>query len=352
MSDRSFSADEVLGIVEHYPFFQGQLDELSIIPQRLVNQNARFRIGSRQWVIKRYDANALPANLALSHQLQLKLASANFPIAPLEVTKTGDSLIKSGSHAYSVHQWVQGIHHNPIETGCKISSKQIEQIAVMLGRFHALVTQQCEHHLEPDFSRARQLFASPLASANALFITNRLGISPYSLMKWKPKKSSLDRWILATLPKFKHLSKQLANIAPDDFPSLQDIILTHNDINWLNLIFDEQDQLLAIIDFDNLQLAPRQAEIGFAALVVTGSDRTRLMAFLEHYQAASGLTTDLAAIRLCMLVRCARSFLWSIQAYRGNMIEDIKMLEAWMRYLSAQLDNFSADPDFMDVLKA
>ncbi|MCP5018250.1 MAG: phosphotransferase [Ketobacter sp.] len=351
MTSSAFNTNEIQDVLQHFEFYQGTLDELSVVPQRLTNQNARFRIGDKQWVIKRYDADNAPKNLALSHELQKHLASEGFPAAKLELTKNGESLVRRGQHLYSVHQWIRGRHHNHIETGETISEKLICEVAANLGRFHCIASKHYESRIESDLANAKALLQSPLENANAICAKNRLGIRGDSLLKWKLFKSPMDRWLLTTFPKFQRLAEQLARIPLAQGSALQEVVLTHNDINWLNLIFDDHESLIAIIDFDNIQFAPRQAEIGSAALVVAGGNTSHRSLFLEHYERSSGLSVDPEAVRISMLVRSARSFLWSMQAYRSKAVNDIDMLSTWMHFLDSTLDQFISDPDFRHLLQ-
>lgn len=346
MTEPTLSKDEVLEVLQHFDFFGGQLDELSIVPRRLTNQNARFRIEDREWVIKRYNANNPPKNLLLSHELQKCMIQHGLPVARLELTRSGESFVTLHQYIYTIHQWIRGVHHNPIESGHAISAKLVNEIAVNLGRFHSLVSTHCEHRVEPELESAKSLLRTLRDNANDMHARSRLGVRRDTLWKWKPFKSRLDCWILESLPKFQTMAERLSTLSLESMPSLQDVILAHNDINWLNLIFDQDENLIAIIDFDNIQFAPRQFEIGSAALVVSGGNGDFLNLFLKTYQEASGLSVDPDAVRISMLIRCARSYLWSVQAYRNNAIHDVSMLEAWMRFLDNSLDLFVSDPKF------
>lgn len=341
---------EVIEVLNEFDFFHGEVDSLNTIPQRLINQNARFLIDGREWVIKRYDANNAPRNLRLSHEVQSILHDHGTPVAKLEISKSGDSLITKGPFIYSIHQWMHGTHYNFIETGKPATDELIKEVASHLGNLHLTVAKSHPQQTDYNYDYARNFFRSAANTADELTKPNRFGIPNDLRFKWHPNKSKLDRWIMATLPKFQTLAHDLVCFQLDHLRSLQEVILTHNDINWLNLIFDQNNKLVAIIDFDNIQPAPRQTEIGAAALVIAGSSKEKIAIFMNQYQLSSGLSVDTSAVYLSMLARCARSFLWSVQAYRKKAIKDVPMLEAWMKYLDHCLNQFLNDSDFQQLI--
>ena len=72
-------------VLQHYAFFQGEVESFKVIPVRLQNQNAKVRVAGVDYVLKCYESARLPKNIALSHELQHKLYAAGFPVAKLEL---------------------------------------------------------------------------------------------------------------------------------------------------------------------------------------------------------------------------------------------------------------------------
>lgn len=319
-------------VLSHYDFFDGKLDHFAPIPQRLVNQNAKFSAGGVDYVVKRYDKAGLPSCLELSHKVQIHLQGLQFPVAKLEVCRDGNSLVEEGGGVFSIQRWVDGQHLEYLEPDAATPDNLIEEIARRLGQYHSIV--QHEFSAPSDLrQQTGQLIQETRTSIRSLtkFKINRL--SPYLKLKMRWKKTAFERDLLQLYP----LALSLVDSLPDpdnfDVQGFGDVVIAHNDINWQNFIFDSNGKLVALIDFDNMQYAYREIEVGFAALVVVGANPEKLNSFVSIYAECAECPLDLQAVHLAMKIRCIRSFRWALQSYVNDRIEDVELLEGWIRHL-------------------
>ena len=306
-------------VLQHYAFFQGEVESFKVIPVRLQNQNAKVRVAGVDYVLKCYESARLPKNIALSHELQHKLCAAGFPVAKLELLKNGESLWGEGDYAYSVHQWVNGQHYEFLTPDSAVPELLVDEVATCLAHLHALVVQELPYSGVVTSSRMVQdeLGQSTLAKSRHLW---RLRL------RWS--KSALERRALVAWP----VMAKLADRIVYDNEDFGEILLAHNDINWQNVVFDASGKLKALIDFDNIRYVPRALEVGYAALVLVGADEAKLSRFVATYTEQSGQKVDINAVRLAMRIRCLRSFGWAFQAILNRRIGDEKVLLTWVTY--------------------
>lgn len=341
MSRQSGIDDSTLrAVLSHYDFYNGTIDGLTAIPQRLTNLNARFRIGDKQWVIKRYTDSQTPEKLALSHQVQTLLAAQQFPVAHLEQTGNGKTLVALDHDFYSIHEWISGTHIDGValQLGGKAPDEAlVREIAHALGRFHRLMR---EHFAETTHGTSQSLiekpFHQPASLANRIREKRQAGLRRL-WRKVKPNKSAFERWLDGMDPLLAQ-ADEIALMSSESFRSPRDLIVAHNDLNWENLIFDDAQHLKAIIDFDNVVITHRMLEVGAACIIFTGTHAQLRQAFLETYQHSSGLDIDMYALQTGMKIKCLRSLLWSAWSYQNNNIVDEAMLLEWCTYLSNCLE--------------
>lgn len=340
-----FDAALLHTILANYAFYPGKLDAFEEIPQRLTNLNARFRIGDRQWVIKRYTERNAPQRLALSHEVQRYLAEQHFPVAALEITRNGTTLVQHGDDYYSVHAWVSGRHVNGLRLHQQKQAPEdaiVQEIARTLGHYHRLMTGR----FLPEEDAARTEAASkalrqPAAIAERIRQKKRQQPLWNLKQKFRFNKSPLEQWLQSSLEGFLQQAEQLAVNRQIEPAAMDDLIVAHNDINWENLIFDDAGTLRAIIDFDNVAILPRQFEVGAACIVVAGPRRAQRQLFLEAYEQASGLTVTPAALQAGMQIKCLRSLLWSAWSNMHGNVADNELLADWCYYLADCLADIS-----------
>lgn len=343
---RSNAIDSVTlqDVLSHYDFYQGTIDELITIPQRLTNLNARFRIADRQWVIKRYTDSNTQERLALSHQVQRLLDACHFPVARLEQTREGATLVQRGEDFYSVHTWVSGVHIDGVALYLKGSAPDvaiIEEIAHSLGNYHRYMREHfagaAQHAADGTLEK---IIRQP--AGLALRIRQKRQREPLRELwrKCKPNKNDFERWLKNAAPLLAQ-ADALALIKPQHFQAPDDLIVAHNDLNWENLIFDERQRLKAVIDFDNVVVTHRMFEVGAACVVFAGSDTALRQRFLDAYCTSAGMDLDMNALEVGMKIKCLKSVLWSVWAYLNGNIVDHAMLADWCTFLTRCLEDIN-----------
>lgn len=344
-----FDESTLKAILSHYDFYSGKIDQFEVVPQRLTNLNARFRIDEKQRVIKRYNDRNTPQRLALSHQVQQFLTAHQFPVARLEQTHSSATLVEHGEHYYSVHEWVSGQHIDGINLhaqGKPPADDIIREVAKGLGHYHRLMQGQFLAQERMDHDTVSAALRQP---ANiAVRIGQKRRREPLRTLQQKLRlhKTPLEKWLQNALDPLMRQAEQLANIDPASSPAMHELIVAHNDINWENLIFDDAARLRAIIDFDNAAILPRLFEVGAAAIVIAGTHRRQRELFLDAYRQASGLDTEPSALATGMKIKCLRSMLWSALSYMQGTVADSEMLAEWCFYLDACLQDINATPPF------
>ncbi|WP_459918234.1 phosphotransferase [Desulfocicer niacini] len=326
-------------VLAQYPFFKGFLDSFSLIPQKLKNNNAVFQIGERKWVIKQYDPEEINERFQLSHQFQKQIFDFGFPIPKLEVARCGDSLVREGNFFYSVHQWVSGFSLLPFMQNISVHEETILDVAQATGNLHRLSGQLFGHIKKDALSISTGfLFKKARLNTDTLFSRNGWRISFFNQLRLKFRKNEFDRWILSRLNRLSIIASKIESLTPSYDCYFHRMIPIHNDIGWDNLIFDKENRLLAMIDFDNLIVGPQVYELGGAAIVICGPDEAAIEKFIEVYSKISGLVFNHDAIMIAMAIKCLGSILFSLQFYANTPDHLSRYLIKWCLYLEMCLE--------------
>lgn len=331
-------------LLAHYPQL-APVESAWPLPRRVRNENYRVRAGGRDWVVKRYTSPRAPQLLELPHAIERQLAATAFPVARIERTATGGTLVHHDAAHYSVHEWVSGDQFSIDQRTWLLARRPqlADDLAARLAQLHA-VTLGLRDHRAADVAA---LLDQPRRTAARLRRFRLPRPSLLRALRMTPRKTSFDQWILTTVPEIEARARQLADGALRGGRltaalSTAEPVVLHNDVNWENLVFDEEPRLRALLDFDNAILGPRALEVGAAAVVLVGTDEGQLGRFLDAYQRAAGVQTDRELVELAMVLKCVRSILWSIHTYLSHDRSrddspDAALLESWCRHLHASL---------------
>ncbi len=332
MELNSFLLKELL---QNYPFYQGGINEFYRIPQKLYNKNYYFKILHKAWVIKQYDKNAVNSRLYLSHKVQRQLHELGFPVAKLEITKNNKTIVEIKGAFFSIHRWVEGIQFSPVvESQNMISESIISEIATILAKFHELTPNvTLDPVSETDMISTDFLLQKTYRQCQHLQQGKGLRFSRINRLKFKVRKNDFDHWILERFPRFFNVSSRLNGFSGENIINMGDMIFTHNDINWQNIIFNKVDKLSALIDFDNSIVGPQLYEVGAAAIVIGGPNKVNISLFLSTYFESSDSGYNEQAVKLSMIIKCLSSILYSIHMYIDKIVIDHSLLENWCCYL-------------------
>lgn len=311
-------------------------------------RSVRVQATDGEWVLKRHPPDGLK-RLQEAHGLELALQRDGFPVAPLRRAEHGGTLVRTDTAVWSMHAWVSGRHLSIAErdTASALAPKLPAHLGAMVGALHRVSGGQDK--VEPaniarsseagdvDVDDPDRLLRAPLHAVRRLRRPRIRppGLPPVQALRLRTEKTDFDRWILRTLPEVVQHARRLSR---HSFSGVgpQDVGLIHHDLNWENIVLDEDLRLRALLDFDNATRAPWMIEVGSAAVVLAGTDPVRLERFLSAYQAESGIEVEARLVRVAMELKCVQSILNSLVIYLAGDT-DITLREPWCRHLLASL---------------
>lgn len=260
------------------------------------------------WVLKGYPAGPAVERVATAHLLERRLAEDGFPVAPLYPSDTGATLVEDDGMHYALHGWVDGRQEQIAGRDQLVAEHPhlVGELACVIGRLHRVSAQQGGGEIaDPD-----RLLGLPQLTARAIRRPGRRLLSRWQALRLRRHPSEFDRWIIRVLPELTAYADRLAGRSIAHIAGGGGLI--HNDLNWENIVFDEQLRVSALLDFDAATCAPWVMEVGAAAVVLVGTDPDRVADFVATYEEAAGIVVDRGAVRLAMETKCLRSILTSI----------------------------------------
>lgn len=323
-------------LFENYSYFNGSIVKFQHIGSQLYGECLKVDLPGNSFIVKKYESGFDKNRLLFTHEVQRDLLKVGFPLPKIETTKDNTTIVQVNGVAFVVQQWMDGECYSQIELN-RHNDYIVDNIGMLIGKLHRFVSER-QYEIENDFCiHIDSILAKPSALIGSLLAANRFGISGILKLKLKVWKNSYDRWIITNHKKWvKALS--ILNKINIEKSYFDHIIPIHNDINWENILFDKDNKIKAVIDFDNMHYAPRAYEVGAAAIVIAGADRDRLKRFLNNYSTASGFVDQKNTLYCCMLIKCLSSIAFSAQAYIDGKKENIDLLYKWSTYLSKCLD--------------
>ena len=330
-------------VLTRYGFAPSSIEHVEALPRRISNTNFRVRAGDRDWVVKSHTSMRVLRRLALAHPLELRLADAGFPVAQIQRSEAGQTLVEAAGVHYSLHSWIHG-QQIAIADRERVLTQHphvLTDLASAIGTLHR-VAGALEHSGEdPPAVLARDLLSSPRRTARNIKRVRPLRVPRWHALRLKRPKSEFDQWILQAMPEVVAHAGRLAGQAKVVPVESADIIVSHHDVNWENLIFDEDFRLRALLDFDNAIRAPRAIEVGSAAVVLAGAERGRLDTFLTTYEGTAEVQMDHDIVELGMAMKCVQSILNSINTYLNGNVADTQLLSSWCYHLHESLQELS-----------
>lgn len=304
-----------------------------LLAARTRHQTYLIEAGGNRWVVKRHLSPG-GTDQPRSHRFESLLGERGFPVARIQHTPAGQTLVQEGAARYSLHAWVEGCHLSIADRDEILTDHPslVESLATMVGTLHRIGSELADTG-GTGSSETDRLLRAPQQLTSAL--GERRGPAPSRLirLRLRPRKSDFDRWILDSMPAVVDAAAWLESQSL----SSSDTGLIHNDINWENLLFDEELGVQALLDFDNTIEAPRAIEVGAAAVVLVGSDLQRVDRFVAAYEEARGTAVDHRGVDQAMVLKCTRSILVSVRSYLSGEVEDTARLMQWCGHLYASL---------------
>lgn len=332
-----------LRVLERFGFPPSAVDSVEALVTG-TGGHATYRVRTQtrgDWVLKRYAAAADRQALRHTHQLEQRLEQSGFPVAPLLPATSGQTLLESQGAAWSVHGWVEGRQFTVQDRDDLVGQDDalVSHLGSALGTLHR-TSRGLPQPPAPAVDPTR-LLAAPRHAVRAL---RRPRLRPPGPPRWlalrlRRDKSEFDRWVLQVLPEIAARARRLAAQPLPVGP--EGVGLIHHDLNWSNLIFDEDRRLQALIDFDNATVAPWVLEVGSAAVVLAGRDPLRVERFVDAYETEAALPVDRAQVALAMEMKCVQSILNTVVTYLAGQT-DLSERGPWCRDLYASLESLDA----------
>ena len=306
---------------------------------RTTGNSLRVRAGGEAWVLKRHTSAAEIGRLEASHRLEERLATEGFPTAPLRRSLEGETLFPDGPARYSLHAWVSGQQLAIADRDAVLAQDPglVVSFGALLGTLHRISAGLGPGAGGVSAIEAAGRLQGPAHALRALRRPRRTGLSRWHSLRLKRHKSDFDRWIIDVLPEVADSVRWLAGRSLGRGLTTADVGLIHNDINWENLVFDDELRVAGLLDFDNAIPAPWSQEVGAAAVVLAGTRAEHVDAFVGAYEEVAGRPIDRTALHLGMRLKCTQSLLNSINTYLRGDVRDIDLLSSWCVHLHASL---------------
>lgn len=330
-------------ILPRFGFAPTEIDGAHRLPQRVKNVNFKVGAGGADWVLKHFPPQQNTERLRCTHALELELSDAGFPVAKLQRATEGQTVIGDSTGYYSLHAWVQGRQISIGERERTLAEHPDLAIDLgrLIGQFHRLTVGMTVPDSLPSIEIDQMLMA-PKRAAMSIRRGRPPRVFKAHLLRFRPRKSEFDCWILDHLPSLYQHAERLAEVSTNGILPRLDVVVSHHDVNWENLIFDEDFEPLALLDFDNAVRIQRDIDVGLAAAVLIGPNAERLQSFLSAYTDAANHDIDSSIVTIGMQVKCARSILWSIDSYLSGRVADPTIIATWCAHLYECLELTSA----------
>jgi Ser/Thr protein kinase RdoA (MazF antagonist) len=347
LSTPSLSKELATKLLTHYPAIDGQLEDYSLMPQGLFNENAKLVVGGQTLVVKKMTAGRSIERHRFGASLQKVLAENGFSCPGVMENKEGDVITAHDGNLWSIQTWANGHSCLPQWKDGPQATTIRADIGAAVGKLHALAMDaQKQNKLAPAPDDAQLALTGMLArvttASKNLFCGSFLRPSQATRLKYSPNKSPLQKEVSAMLPALEKGCEKLASWDPGSHESLNLTSPCHGDINWENLFFQDA-RLSAVLDFDNAMLMSPAFDAAAAAAVVCGSNSEYSQAFFRAYQEAGGLPLDPATIPPLMLLKYVRSLLWQVSVVLSGGTGDDDLALQWMAFLSQNIEHLVND---------
>lgn len=301
------------------------------LPQGVKNLTYRVHADGEDWVLKCHRQPGAKEQLASSQRLELACSEAGLPVPSPRRGRAGEMHVKIPAGLFTMQPWVAGqqISIDQRDDAHARHPDLARRLGALLGELHRIGSRQ------PKVVRftTHELLAAPQRIVKNIRFGRPYRFRKTLRLRLHAGRTDFGSWILEHLPGLYREAAALAEplVAPRIDSS--DLVFAHNDLNWENFIFDEEFQVVALLDFDNASAIPRTLEVGSAAAVLLGADRERLEEFLTAYTDVAGCEVDPAAVEIAMRWKCVRSILWSVDAHLSGRVGNPEMIATWCQHL-------------------
>lgn len=241
-----FDAHELAMVLSHYDV--GVIESLKSFP-RGSRRSPKIKIRSRQgeYLLKRRAAGMDdPYRVAFSHDLQLHLARAGYPVAGLVGTRDeNNSMLQFNGRTYEMFNYVQGTRYDR-------SHAEAAAVGQMLGYFHRLMI-DFQTRYEPPVGG---FHATPELDA-------KMTLLPPAITRAEPGHNihELHSTIDFLRVAYYDAARRVTEMGFEAWPRG----VVHGDWHPGNLLLRD-GQIVGVLDFDSARIEPRAVDIANACL--------------------------------------------------------------------------------------
>jgi len=278
----------LLGVREHFSLSES-LRALSHWELGVIERVREFRRGSRrspklriatdrgEFLLKRRAPGRDDvARVTLAHELQVQLAEAGYPVAPLISTRKGESRVELDGRIYELFRYIDS-------TGFPKTAAAAGSAGAVLARLHALTARRRE---------AVEIRAGTFHAARTIESAFHQLPAAVATVEGEAEAESLARTCRLLRKGYLEAARRVEACGWANWPRQ----LLHGDWHPGNVLF-RGDEVTAVLDFDSARLEPRAADISNGLLQFTmlmsvpddplswpdGFDGARLESFLRGY---------------------------------------------------------------------
>lgn len=204
----------------------------------MVNANMRVAAGGAAYVLKRIDRTVMtPAQVQEVCDIQSRLQAAGLPVPGIIRNASGDAVTLTADASYVLYPWVAGRHYRRGE----IPARAAYAMGQALGEVqHALAG------MLPSVPYSPPDPAVAATQLRQLLLLAEQGPDPIDTIA-----CDVLRHKRSTVASLAHLAPSLSALPAQ---------WVHGDYQETNVLFDDDDQVTAVLDWDNLRLRPRGYE--------------------------------------------------------------------------------------------
>jgi Ser/Thr protein kinase RdoA (MazF antagonist) len=213
----------------------------------MMNQNFTVQTAEQTYVLKSYAMHLYkPAWIEQTCEAQELISAAGVPVPRVIRTQAGELLCQTENGFYLLNEFVAGHQHVRMKIPAKAAYEMGRTLGRMLEAFRA--REDVTPYVLPATDQVVEKLTSLLQEAERRRASKEVDEAIAQLLRYK----------LDALERLPDLPAQL-----EDLPTQW----VHGDYHEGNVIFDVEDRVAAVIDFDNLRCRPRGQEVMRTVLI-------------------------------------------------------------------------------------
>jgi Ser/Thr protein kinase RdoA (MazF antagonist) len=213
---------------------------LSPVARGAVNRNHRITTADGEYILKEYlPGGNPPSAMRRSCAVQMYLHAKGLPVPLIRPNRDGALLTETQEGYFSVSRFVEGRQYDRPQ----VPPRAARSMGEALGRLHCALGEM----------ESVQPYAFPPRNAALARVESLLALAGA-----RRQESAVDE---AACQILRGKAEALATLAERDLPGPLPAQWVHGDYQETNLIFTSEDQVAAVLDFDNLRCLPRGIEV-------------------------------------------------------------------------------------------